>query len=118
MDSYEAPMPDIILAGDFNFLKASWNAGMGTPNPDNKCNNTSLQQLLSVASDLNLLQKVSEGTRVTRSGSQNILELIFTNNHNLYIYIYSPPRSQAINILDAKPPTHFLQMRSKYLTMK
>ena len=91
MERYEAPMPDIIFAGDINFLKASWNAGMGTINPDNACNNTSIQLLIKVASDLNLLQKVSEGTRITRNGGQNILELIFTNNHNLISNIYIQP---------------------------
>ena len=35
---YEAPMPDIILTGDFNFQRASWNAGIGSVNPDGKYN--------------------------------------------------------------------------------
>ena len=35
---YEAPMPDIILAGDFNFPKANWNAGIESVNPDGKYN--------------------------------------------------------------------------------
>ena len=39
---YEAPMPDIILTGDFNFPKASWNAGIGSVNPDGKYNDISL----------------------------------------------------------------------------
>ena len=48
---YEAPMPDIILTGDFNFPKASWNAGIGSVNPDGKYNDISLRQLINVASD-------------------------------------------------------------------
>ena len=86
-------MPDIILTGDFNFPRASWNAGIGSVNPDGKYNDISLRQLINVASDLNLLQKVTEGTRTTRNGDERILELIFTNSHNLIsnIYIYIQP---------------------------
>jgi len=85
---YEAPMSDIILTGDFNFLRASWNDGIGSINPDGKYNDISLRQLINVASDLNLLQKVTEGTRTTRNGDERILELIFTNSHNLISNIY------------------------------
>ena len=34
MHQYKTPTPDIILAGDFNFPKASWEAGIGRINPD------------------------------------------------------------------------------------
>merc|ERR1712179_607680 len=91
MGRYEAPMPDIILTSYFNFPRASWNAGIGSVNPDGKYNNISLQQLINVASDLNLLQKVTEGTRTTRNGDDSVLELIFTNNHNLISNIYIQP---------------------------
>merc|ERR1712239_109270 len=80
---FQAPTPDIILAGDFNFPKALWDAGIGTVQTDIPCNRKSLQKLIDVASRYNLLQIVTEGTRVTRSGRRNILELIFTNNHEL-----------------------------------
>ena len=80
---FQAPTPDILLAGDFNFPKALWDAGIGIVQTDNTCNRKSLQQLIDVASSHNLLQTVTEGTRVTKSGRQNILELIFTNNHEL-----------------------------------
>ena len=80
---FQAPTPDILLAGDFNFPKALWDAGMGTVLTDNTCNRKSLQQLIDVASSHNLLQTVTEGTRVTKSGRHNILDLIFTNNHEL-----------------------------------
>ena len=56
---------------------------MGTVQTDNTCNRKSLQQLIDVASSHNLLQTVTEGTRVTKSGRHNILDLIFTNNHKL-----------------------------------
>lgn len=39
----------------------------------------------------NLLQIVSEGTRETRKGNRNILELIFTNNHEMVSNIYIEP---------------------------
>jgi len=77
MNGYKSPTPDVILTGDFNYPIASWNAGIGSVKPDVECNKSSLQQLLNIASDLNLLQKVTEGTLKTRSGSYNMLELIF-----------------------------------------
>merc|ERR1711867_394215 len=101
MNKFNAPTPDIILAGDFNFPKAQLNAGIGTIKSDCLCNRNSLQELLKVASHYNLLQTVTEGTRETRSGDSNILELIFTNNHNLITNVQIQPsdlRSQTISI--------------------
>ena len=91
MNKFKAPTPDIILAGDFNFPKAQWNAGIGTIKSDCLCNRNSLQELLMVASHYNLLQMVTEGTRETRSGESNILELIFTNNHDLITNVQVQP---------------------------
>ena len=91
MNKFKAPTPDIILAGDFNFPKAQWNAGIGTIGPDCLCNRNSLQELLNVASHYNLLQTVTDGTRETRSGDSNILELIFTNNHDLITNVQIQP---------------------------
>ena len=91
MNGYKSPTPDIILTGDFNFPNASWNAGIGSVKNDVECNKSSLQQLINIASDLNLLQKVTEGTRKTRSGNYNMLELIFTNNHELISNMYIQP---------------------------
>ena len=88
MREYTSPVPDILLAGDFNFPKAIWSNGIGRPKTDSLISDKSLQQLINVAADLNLLQKVFEGTRETRLGNQNILELIFTNNHELISNIY------------------------------
>ena len=80
---FQAPTPDIILTGDFNFPKAVWDAGIGTVQTDDPCNMKSLQHLIDLASRYNLLQNVTEGTRVSRNGRRNILELVFTNNHEL-----------------------------------
>merc|ERR1711913_102933 len=83
--------PDIILTGDFKFPKASWNAGIGSVNPDGKYNDISMRQLINVVSDLKLLQKITEGTRTTRNGDDRVLELIFTTSHNLISNIYIQP---------------------------
>ena len=91
IDKFQAPTPDVLLAGDFNFPKAFWDAGLGTVKTDNPCNRKSLQKLIDVASRHNLLQIVTEGTRVARSGRRNILELIFTNNHELITSVHVQP---------------------------
>ena len=88
---FQAPTPDIILTGDFNFPKAVWDAGIGTVQTDDPCNMKSLQHLIDLASRYNLLQTVTEGTRVTRNGRRNILELIFTNNHELITSVQVKP---------------------------
>ena len=88
MKDYEAPLPDIVLAGDFNFPKATWKYGLGEAFGSTRFIKNSLQQLIDVASNLNLLQKVTFGTRETRSGNNNTLELIFTNNHELISNIH------------------------------
>ena len=89
MQEYKSPMPDIILAGDFNFPDANWKYGIGEVQGETKYIKNSLQQLIDLASNLNLLQTVTFGTRDTRSGKSNTLELIFTNNHELISNIYS-----------------------------
>ena len=113
MHDFQSPTPDIILAGDFNFPKAIWNAGIGTVRSDEASNKMSLQQLINIASDLNLIQMVTEGTRETRNGGHNILELIFTNNHELISNTYI----QSSKITDHKYITcetsHSLQANNK-----
>ena len=64
---------------------------MGTVQTDIPCNRKSLQKLINIASKYNLLQTVTEGTRVTGSGRRNILELIFTNNHELITSVQVQP---------------------------
>ena len=91
INKHKTPTPDILLIGDFNFPRAQWNAGIGVVKPDSKCNRNSLQQLINIASDYSLLQYISEGTRETRKGGNNILELIFTNNHELITNIHLQP---------------------------
>ena len=88
MNQYKSQIPDIVLTGDFNFPKATWSNGMGTSNAESISSVRSLQKLINLAADFNLLQIVSEGTRETRKGNRNILELIFTNNHELVPNIY------------------------------
>ena len=83
--------PDIIVTGDYNFPKAIWSNGIGRSHDDSKSSARSLQKLIDLAADLNLLQIVAEGTRETRKGNRNILELIFTNNHELVSNVYIEP---------------------------
>ena len=74
---YKAPVPDIILAGDFNFPKAIWTYGIGEAFANTISEKKQLQQLIDVAANTNLLQKVTFGTRQTRSGNDNTLVLFF-----------------------------------------
>ena len=89
MNMYKAPVPDVILAGDFNFPSAVWKHGIGEAFGNTISVKNSLQQLIDVAANFNLLQKVTFGTRETRLGNNNTLELIFSNNHELISNIYS-----------------------------
>merc|ERR1712179_134952 len=88
MKDHKSPVPDIIIAGDFNFSKAIWRHGIGVAFANTKGEKNSLQQIIDVTADFNLLQKVSFGTRKSKLGNSNILELIFTNNHELITNIY------------------------------
>ena len=88
MKDHISPVPDIIIAGDFNFPRAIWRHGIGEAFANTKGEKNSLQQIIDVAADFNLLQKVSFGTRKSKLGNSNILELIFTNNHELITNIY------------------------------
>ena len=89
MDKYTAPVPDIVLTGDFNFPKAVWKQGIGEAKANSRSEKESLEEIIKLASNLNLLQKVNFSTRKARSGKGNILELIFTNNHDLITNMYS-----------------------------
>ena len=88
MNKYKAQVPDMILTGDYNFPKAIWSNGIGKNHGDTLSNTRSFQKLAELAAELNLLQTVSEGTRETRKGNRNILELIYTNNHELISNMY------------------------------
>ena len=85
MNKQKTPTPDILLLGELNFSKAQWNTGIGEVRADNRCNNI-LQKLINIASQYNFLQYITEGTR-----GKNILELIFTNNHELITKIHMQP---------------------------
>ena len=76
MKEYESPTPDIILGGDFNFPRAVWKHGIGEAFGNTRSEKNSLQHLIDLASDLNLIQKINFGTRKSRSGNNNILELV------------------------------------------
>merc|ERR1712033_117411 len=92
------------------------NAGIGTINSGCRCNRNSLQELLNVASHYNLLQTVTEGTRNTWRGDSIILDLIFTNNHDLITNV----QVQSSEITDHKyivfETTHKLPTIEKELT--
>ena len=91
MKKYKSQIPDVILTGDYNFPKAIWSNGIGRSHAESISSTRSLQKLIDLAADLDLIQIVSEGTRETRKGNRNILELIFTNNHELVSNIYIEP---------------------------
>ena len=77
------PLPDIILAGDFNFPKATWRDGSGIKAQGHSSENTMLNQLIDLCDDYSFTQKINFGTRTTPSGGSNTLDLLFTNNHLL-----------------------------------
>ena len=83
LEDLPLPTPDIILAGDFNFPKASWRNGLGIRHDGNSHETQMMHSLMDLCDNHNLLQQVTFGTRPTPSGGSNTLDLIFTNNHQL-----------------------------------
>ena len=81
------PPPDIILAGDFNFPKAIWSSGIGLPPNGNSSESQMLTSLISLTENHHLLQVIDFGTRPNPSGSSNPLDLIFTNNDQIFSQI-------------------------------
>ena len=81
------PVPDIILAGDFNFPKASWHEGTGIHPQGNSPESRMLSQLIDTCETHQLFQKITFGTRPTPTGGSNTLDLLFTNNHLLINHI-------------------------------
>ena len=77
------PTPDILLLGDFNFPQAEWCEGSGIRILGNAPESRMLNKLIDTCDSHNLLQKVTFGTRRTPTGESNMLDLIFSNNHNL-----------------------------------
>ena len=81
------PSPNILVMGDFNFPNAIWREGTATPitgNASGKASETNmLNDLLAVCENHHFLQNIPFGTRPTPSGTENMLDLIFSNNHQL-----------------------------------
>lgn len=78
-----SPEPDMIILGDFNFPKAVWRDGIGIQHQGVSPENRMLNSLIDICDTHNLLQKITFGTRPTQLGEENILDLLFTNNHDL-----------------------------------
>ena len=53
MNDYKSPVPDIIIAGDFNFPRAVWKHSIGEAIANTRSDKNSLQQMIDVASVLN-----------------------------------------------------------------
>merc|ERR1711970_135035 len=66
-----------------------------------------------VASHYNLLQTITEGTRETRSGGSNILELIFTNNHDRILNVQIQPSEMTDHKYIVCETTHKLPNKEK-----
>ena len=101
-----SPVPDILLMGDFNFPNALWRQGTGVRINGTAPESLMLNSLINTCDSLSLLQKVTVGTRDTPSGGSNILDLIFTNNHQLKkILIFGHQKSLTTRFSDVKQPT-------------
>ena len=74
--SHSNTQPNIILAGDFNLPNVNWTDLNSTDNKQITTKNT----MFDLITDFNMTQMV---TQVTRQASQNILDLVVTNNPNL-----------------------------------
>ena len=87
LKNLDNPKLDIIIAGDFNFPRALWTGGVGTP--PNGCSSESkmLTSLMNMSATHHLLQMIDFGTRPNISGSSNPLDLIFTNNDQMFNHI-------------------------------
>lgn len=83
LSSLGTPTPNTLIMGDFNFPNATWKEGIAYPlkgtSPDTKM----LNKLIETCETHQLLQYVPFGTRYTRNGGDNKLDLIFSNNHRL-----------------------------------
>ena len=83
IQSLGSPAPDILLLGDFNFPNATWREGVGIPLQGNAPETRMLNNLIELCDLHNLLQVITFGTRAAPSGEENILDLVFTNNHDM-----------------------------------
>ena len=75
-----APLPDIVMGGDFNLPKVSWESGYSSAPPScPKVIRDMADELNTFCNEFYLKQTVSKPTH--KDG--NILDLVFTNNMNL-----------------------------------
>ena len=83
INSLGTPEPDMLLLGDFNFPKAEWREGIGIQQKGNSPETRMLNSLIDLCDTHNLSQRITFGTRPTPSGTENVLDLLFTNNEDL-----------------------------------
>ncbi len=85
IDSRPSPLPDLIVTGDSNFPIIKWPGGQieGGSREDKEA----ARALLDVTEQLFLMQEITEPTR-----KNNILDLIFINNHEI-IHEYSTDKT-------------------------
>lgn len=76
---------NILLCGDFNLPDIDWHDNCTKPDSNRKSLH---DKSLEILGDLSLVQLV---TNVTRQASQNVLDLVLTNNHNLISNIQTRP---------------------------
>ena len=114
INSFESPVPDIILMGDFNFPHAVWREGSGSRLKGNSYESRMLNTLINTCDSHNLLQKVTFGTRQTPSGGSNMLDLIFTNNHSLIGSISNYNTKLSDHSIIVCDTTHSLQLHSNH----
>ena len=81
--SLGTPSPNVLIMGDFNFPNATWNEGTATERSDASPEGRMFNKLIGLCETYQLLQKVPFGTRMSPTGRDNMLDLIFTNNHRL-----------------------------------
>ena len=77
LEDLPAPLPTILMMGDFNFPTINWSKE--TISAGRLRDRNQAEELLSLAEDFFLNQFINQPTR-----QENILDLFFTNNEELY----------------------------------
>ena len=106
-----APVPDIILAGDFNFPKAVWRDGSGIRPSGNAPESRMLSRLIDTCDTHQLIQNISFGTRPTPTGGSNTLDLLFSNNHQLINNISHRMSSLSDHTIISCETTHNISLK-------
>ena len=83
IEEYDQAAPSILIFGDFNFPDISWKHGSGSFRSSNQSSNvgeerSQAQTLLNFSEEFFLDQIIKSPTR-----NNNILDLIFTNDHQI-----------------------------------